>query len=89
VYLSGDRLFTAADKTLYVFSMTDLRSPIATYPLDGVCCSGMIIHERLYLGGYEKLHIFKLTSSLTQPPLIPVPAITTKWGMNKILRVGN
>ena len=30
VYLSGDRLYTAADKTLYVYSLRDLTSPSVT-----------------------------------------------------------
>ena len=78
VYLSEDRLYTEADKTLYVYSMSDLRSPIATYPLGRGCCSGMIIDDRLYLGGnYYKLHVFKVTASLTQP-LTPVTDITTR-----------
>ena len=58
MYLSRDRLYTAADKTLYVYSMSDLTSPIATYPLGGECHSGMIIDDRLYLAGFKKLHIF-------------------------------
>jgi hypothetical protein len=31
VYLSGDRLYTAAGETLYVYSMSDHTSHIATY----------------------------------------------------------
>ena len=76
VYLSADRLYTAADITLYVYSMSDFKSPIATYPLGGWCYSGMIIDDRLYLSGDFKLHVFKLTDSLTQP-LTLVTAITT------------
>jgi hypothetical protein len=38
VYLSGDRFYTAgADKTLYVYSMSDQTSHIATYQLCGEC----------------------------------------------------
>ena len=58
VYLSGNRLYTAADKTLYVYSMSDLTSPIATYPLGGTCESGMIIDDHLYLGIDKELHMF-------------------------------
>jgi len=76
VYLSTDRLYTAADKTLYVYSMSELRSPIATYPLGGYCYSGIIIEDDLYLGGEYKLNVFKVTSSLTQP-LTPVKVVTT------------
>ena len=32
VYLWGDRLYTEADKTLYVYSVDDLTSPSASYP---------------------------------------------------------
>ena len=31
VYLSGERLYTEADETLYVYSMSDHTSPIAIY----------------------------------------------------------
>jgi hypothetical protein len=31
VYLSGDKLYTAAYKTLYVYLVNDITSPIATY----------------------------------------------------------
>ena len=37
VYLSGDRLYTAVDETLYVYSMSDHTSTIATYQLGGDC----------------------------------------------------
>ena len=76
VYLSGDRLYTAADKTLYVYSMSDHTSPIATYQLGGQCDSGIIADNHLYLGG-EKLHVFEVTTSLSQP-LIPVKVIHTE-----------
>jgi hypothetical protein len=92
VYLSGDRLYTAGgDETLYVYSMSDHTSPIATYQLGGGrCFSGIITDNHLYLGcGYdEKLHVFEVTTSLTQP-LIPVKVIDTKSLVLKILRVGN
>jgi hypothetical protein len=88
VHLSGDRLYTEADYTLYVYSMSDLTSPIATYPLGGRCYSGIIIDDRLYLGVYSNLHEFKVTAFLTQP-LTRVTQITTKELVKKILRVGN
>jgi hypothetical protein len=89
VYLSGDRLYIAGeDKTLYVYSMSDHRSPIATYPLGDTCWSGMIIDDRLYLGAESELHVFKVSTSLTQP-LTPVTQITTKGCVYKILRVAN
>jgi hypothetical protein len=48
----------------------------------------MIIDDRLYLGVYSKLHVFEVSTSLTQP-LTPVTEITTKGWVMKILRVGN
>ena len=51
VYLSGGRLYTEVDKTLYVYSVGDLTSPSATYPLDNRCYSALISDNRLYLGG--------------------------------------
>jgi hypothetical protein len=87
VYLSGDRLYTETGNTLYVYSMSEITSPIATYPLGGKCYSGMIMDDRLYLGGYKKLYVFSITASLTRP-LIPDNDITTKEGVYKTLRVG-
>jgi hypothetical protein len=87
VYLSDSRLYTAADDTLYVHSITDLASPIVSYPLGDRCRSGLIIKDRLYLGG-GSLYVFKVTASLSQP-LIPVTVITTKKLVYKILRAGN
>jgi hypothetical protein len=88
VHLSRDRLYTEAGKTLHVYSISDHRSPIATYPLDSQCYSGMIIDDRLYLGGNYKLHVFKVSTSLTQP-LTPVTQITAKGWVFKLLRVAN
>lgn len=51
VYLSGGRLYTEVDNTLFVFSMGDLTSPSATYPLGERCFSGLISDKHLYLGG--------------------------------------
>jgi hypothetical protein len=67
VYLSGDRLYTGKDKTLYVYSMIDHTSPIATYKLGCEFVSGIITDTHLYLGGDEKLHVFEMTTSLTKP----------------------
>ena len=88
VYLNGDRLYTEIVKNLYVYSLSDLSSPIATYPLGGLCVSGIITDNRLYLGGREKLHIFEVTTSITQP-LKPVTVLTTKSFVYKILRAGH
>ena len=61
VYLSGDRLYTAGgDETLYVYSMSDQTSHIATYYLGERyrCFSGIITDNHLYLGCDDKLHVF-------------------------------
>ena len=77
VYLSGERLYTADYETLYVYSMINLATPIATYQISGDCYSGIITDNHLYLGGKEKLHVFKVSTSLTQP-LISFRVINTK-----------
>jgi hypothetical protein len=88
VYLWGDRLYTEADETLYVYSFSDLNSPSATYPLGNKCYSALITDSRLYLGVAYKLLIFEVTPSLTEP-LKPVTKIPTKDCVFKILRVGD
>jgi hypothetical protein len=90
VYLNGDRLYTEISENLYVYSLSDLFSliAIASYPLGDWCCSGIIADNRLYLGGGKKLHIFEVTTSITQP-LMPVTVIDTASWVYKILRVGN
>ena len=88
MHLSGDRLYTETDKNLYVYLMSDLTSPIATYQLGGRCYSAMITDDHLYLGGHSKLHVFKITASPSQP-LTPVTVITTKSMVNKLLRMSN
>jgi hypothetical protein len=88
VYLNGDRLYTEADNTLYVYSKSHHTSPIATYPLGGECFSGIIADNHFYLGGLNKLHVFEVTTSLTYP-LIPVKVIKTRDRKLKILRVGH
>ena len=67
VHLSGDRLYTEADKTLYVYSVSDLTLPICTYPLDGRLFSVIIIDDCLYLGGNFELIAFKVSSSIYHP----------------------
>lgn len=51
VHLWGDRFYTETDKTLYVYSVGDLVSPSATYPLDNTCYSALITDNHLYIGG--------------------------------------
>jgi hypothetical protein len=81
-------LYTVADETLYVYSMSDHTSNIATYQLDWGCRSGIIAENHLYLGGSMKLFVFEVTTSLTHP-LIPVEVIDIKDSVYNILRVGN
>jgi hypothetical protein len=88
VYLSGEKLYKASDKTLYVYLVSDITSPIATYSLSDACYSGMISDNRLYLGGRYYLKIFELTTSLTQP-LKPVTLIETKHEVYKTMKNGN
>ena len=87
VYLNGDILYTVRGYNLYVYSLSDLSSPIATYPLGGRCPSGIINDNRLYLSGW-KLHIFEVTTSITQP-LKLVTVIETESRVTKILRAGH
>ena len=85
VYLNGDRLYTEKGTNLYVYALSNLSSPIASYPLGNRCYSGIITENRVYLGGRKKLHIFEVTDSITQP-LILVKVIATESEINKILR---
>jgi hypothetical protein len=88
VHLNGDKLYLAADTVLYVHYLSDTAPCICTYSLSDECYSGIISENRLYLGGFEYLKIFELTSSLTQP-LTPVKEIKIKHGILKVLRVGH
>jgi hypothetical protein len=64
VLLSGDRVYTAALNTLYVYSLGDLTHPIATYKLnDIVAWSALIVDNRIYLGmNDKKLQVFEISS---------------------------
>jgi hypothetical protein len=62
VCLSGDRLYIAVDWALFVYSMSDHTSLIATYQLGSFCPSGIITDNHLYLGGDKKLHLFEITT---------------------------
>ena len=64
--MSGDRLYTERDETLHVYSMNDLSSSIATYPLGGgQYASALISENRFFLGGQLKLRVYDLNNSLT------------------------
>jgi hypothetical protein len=81
-------MYTGVDKTLRVYSLSDLTSPCATYPLDDDCDSALITENRLYLCGHKKLHIFEVTPSLTER-LTQVIKIPNMYPVHKILRVGD
>jgi hypothetical protein len=87
--LNDDRLYAASNENLYVYSLSDFTSPIATIPIsqERSLKSSIIFDDRLYLGG-ENIQVFKVTASLTQP-LIPLTIISTEEEVLKILRVGN
>jgi hypothetical protein len=71
-----------------VYLMSDHTSPIATYRLGGVCYSGIITDRHLYLGVEGKLHLFEVTTSLSQP-LVAAKVIYTILWVYIILRVGH
>ena len=69
VLLSRDRLYTEANSTLYVYSVNDLTSAIATYDLLGQrYFSGLIADNCLYIGSWCcNLIVYKISDSLTEP----------------------
>jgi hypothetical protein len=91
VLLSGDRLYTHADNTLYVYSMSDFTSPIATYHLKGYCCSGLIADNRIFLGICDysscSLHVYEIRTSITEP-LEELSSIRTNGDVIKMIKVG-
>jgi hypothetical protein len=89
VYLNGDRLYTERGENLYVYSLSDFSSPVATYPLGGGCSSGIITDNCLYLGGNKRLHIFEVITTSSSQPLKLVTVIDTRHWVYKILRVGH
>lgn len=85
----GDRLYTVADQSLLVYSLSEFANPLASYPIGGNCYAGVMIDSRLYLGDDEcKLHVFEVTSSLTQP-IEPITQIKTERAIFKFLKEGN
>ena len=81
VYLSEERLYSATYKTLYVYSMSDNESPIGNYELKGLCKSGIIADNHLYLGDNSRLLVFEVTTSLTQP-IVPVKDISINHSLH-------
>jgi hypothetical protein len=51
VYLNGERVYTERGENLYVYSLSNPSSPIATYLLGDKCYSAITTDNRLYLGG--------------------------------------
>jgi hypothetical protein len=86
LYMNGDRIYIERGNNLQVYSLSDISSPIAIYPLVGGCCSGILTENHLYLGGIGKLHIFEVTTSIIQP-LMMLRVIATASTTKKILRV--
>ena len=68
VLLSGDRLYTSAEQTLYVYSLSDFTSPIATDRVYYNCWSGLITNDLLFLGeGSSNIIVYKLSRSIAYP----------------------
>jgi hypothetical protein len=89
VFLSGERLYAVAEKTLYVYSVSDPTSPVFIYQTDVYrCYSGIIADNRFYLGGDKKVRVYEVTANFTQP-LILVKEVQTKSSVYKFLRVGH
>jgi len=50
VLISEDKLYGGSNSNLYIYSLSDLTSPIATIPIERIF-SCILIDNRLYLGG--------------------------------------
>ena len=87
VCLDRDRLYIELDKFLHVHVINRLRSPIAAYPLNGHFSSCLVDGNRLYLNAGETLHVFEVSTSLTQP-LLEVSQIPVPEKVNKIVKSG-
>ena len=89
VYLNEDLLYTEVDKTLYIYSESNLSAPIASYKIDCNCYSCIIADNKLFLGGEKALYVFKVTAALLKQPLELLKKITTEDRVNKLLRVNH
>jgi hypothetical protein len=67
--LSGDRMYTSVDNILYVFSVSDLSSPIATYDLPWSYTKLIISDNRLFLGASNThdITVIEINTSLSKP----------------------
>lgn len=84
----GDRLYTQAAQSLLVYSLADLRAPIASYTLEiNGRSSGLITNNHLYMTIDNLFLVYKLNSSESEP-LQLVAQTYTIWEVSKILRVG-
>ena len=84
VLISEDRIYTVDNQTLYVYSMSDFSSPIATQFVNDQCQEGIIYDKCLYLGGDGRLYVFEITKSNDQQPLTLVTKIKTLTLVTKI-----
>jgi hypothetical protein len=88
VYLDRDRLYTEVNDNLLVFLINDLTSPIASYPLNGQSFSCLVSENRLYINGGSIMHVFEVSTSLTEP-LVEVSQIIIAKYVMKIVREGS
>ena len=81
-------MYTETDETLYVYSLGDLTSPSVPYQIGSRCTSALITDKRLYLGGFRELHIFEVTSTLTEPLTLLTKIVLEAYPF-KIFRMGD
>ena len=87
VLLSGDRLYTSEFGNLYVFSVSNLALPIASYDLPENCISGLIANNCLFLGASNCIIVYEISASLTSP-LKQLSKIQTIEWILKMITVG-
>ena len=87
VLLSGDRLFSAADYTLYVYQLSDLTLPKATYILPIDFLSALIADNNLFIGSSGQIIVYEISASLTQP-LKQLAIIKASRRITKMIKVG-
>ena len=86
--MSEDRLYTVGNDTLYVYSMSDLTSPIATYKAPSFCGSALIADNRLFLGGNSiQIIVYEISTSLPEP-LKELATIETFDVISKMMKFG-
>ena len=82
-------MYTSVDKILYVFSVSDLSSPIATYDLPWSYKKLIISDNRLFLGASNTcdITVIEINTSLSKP-LIELVEIQTSEMIMKMMKVG-